>query len=44
MQGTAIRAVELYKLFVPLKEPFVISLGPIHNVQNVVVIIRTADG
>jgi L-alanine-DL-glutamate epimerase-like enolase superfamily enzyme len=28
----------------PLKEPFVISLGPIHNVQNVVVIIRTEDG
>ena len=31
-------------MFVPLKEPFVISLGPIHNVQNVVVIIRTAGG
>lgn len=44
MQGSSIQAVELYKLFVPLKEPFVISLGPIYNVQNVVVIIRTADG
>jgi L-alanine-DL-glutamate epimerase-like enolase superfamily enzyme len=44
MQGTSIQSVELYKLFIPLKEPFVISLGPIHNVQNVVVIIRTADG
>ncbi len=44
MQGTTIQAVELYKLFIPLKEPFVISLGPIHNVQNLVVIIRTADG
>jgi L-alanine-DL-glutamate epimerase-like enolase superfamily enzyme len=44
MQGSAIQAIELYKLFIPLKEPFVISLGPIHNVQNVVVIIRTADG
>jgi L-alanine-DL-glutamate epimerase-like enolase superfamily enzyme len=44
MQGTAIQAVELYKLFIPLKEPFVISLGPIYNVQNLVVIIRTADG
>lgn len=41
---TAIRTVELYKLFIPLKEPFVISLGPIHQVQNVVVIIRTEDG
>jgi len=44
MQGSAIQAVEIYKLFIPLKEPFVISLGPINNVQNVVVIIRTADG
>jgi L-alanine-DL-glutamate epimerase-like enolase superfamily enzyme len=44
MAGTTIQSVELYKLFVPLKEPFVISLGPIHDVQNVVVIIRTADG
>src|SRR5919112_1834796 len=42
--GTVITSVELYKLFVPLKEPFVISLGTIHNVQNVVVIIRTRDG
>src|SRR5918993_2806754 len=42
--GTVITSVELYKLFVPLKEPFVISLGTIHDVQNVVVIIRTDDG
>jgi L-alanine-DL-glutamate epimerase-like enolase superfamily enzyme len=27
-----------------MKEPFVISLGPIHEVQNVVVVIRTSDG
>ncbi len=44
MQGTAIHSVEIYKLFIPLKEPFVISLGPIHEVQNVVIIIRTEDG
>ena len=44
MQGSVIQAIEIYKLFIPLKEPFVISLGAIHNVQNVVVIIRTADG
>jgi L-Ala-D/L-Glu epimerase len=44
MAGTTIQSIELYKLFVPLKEPFVISLGPIHEVQNVVVIIRTQDG
>lgn len=42
--GTTIQSVEIYKLFIPLKEPFVISLGPIHEVQNVVVIIRTKDG
>ena len=43
-KGAEITSVEIYKLFIPLKEPFVISLGPIHQVQNVVVIIRTADG
>ena len=42
--GAVIQAIEIYKLFIPLKEPFVISLGPIHEVQNVIVIIRTADG
>jgi L-alanine-DL-glutamate epimerase-like enolase superfamily enzyme len=41
---TTLQTIELYKLFIPLKEPFVISLGPIHEVQNVVVILRTADG
>jgi L-alanine-DL-glutamate epimerase-like enolase superfamily enzyme len=44
MAGTTIQSVELYKLFIPLKEPFVISLGPINDVQNVIVIIRTKDG
>lgn len=43
-QELIISQVEVYKLFVPLQEPFVISLGPIHNAENVVVIIRTADG
>src|SRR6478752_1656742 len=42
--GTTIQSIEIYKLFIELKEPFVISLGPINDVQNVVVIIRTADG
>ena len=42
--GTTIASIELYKLFIPLKEPFVISLGPINEVQNLVVILRTADG
>ena len=43
-EGTAIQSTEIYKLFIPLKEPFVISLGSIYDVQNVIVIIRTADG
>jgi L-alanine-DL-glutamate epimerase-like enolase superfamily enzyme len=43
-QGARITGIELYKLMVPLKEPFVISLGPVSSVQNVVVIIRTQDG
>src|SRR5881227_2124813 len=42
--GPVIESVEIYKLFIPLKEPFIISLGPIKEVQNVVVIIRTHDG
>lgn len=42
--GATIQAIEIYKLFIPLKEPFVISLGPIHQVQNVIVIMRTKDG
>jgi L-alanine-DL-glutamate epimerase-like enolase superfamily enzyme len=44
MPGTTIQAISLYKLLVPLKEPFVISLGPLHAVQNLVVVLRTADG
>jgi len=40
----AIQTVSIYKLFVLLKEPFVISLGPIHHVQNVVVVIKTKNG
>ena len=42
--GSTIQSVEIYKLFIPLKEPFVISLGPISEVQNVVILIRTKDG
>ncbi|WP_201983227.1 mandelate racemase/muconate lactonizing enzyme family protein [Hymenobacter rubidus] len=44
MPGTTIQAISLYKLLVPLREPFVISLGPLLAVQNVVVVIRTTDG
>ena len=43
-QQLTIRQVELYRIFIPLNEPFVISLGPIHNAENVLVIIRTNAG
>lgn len=43
-ESLRIRQVELYKLFIPLKEPFVISLGPIPNAENVLVIIHTDEG
>ncbi|MCC3151948.1 dipeptide epimerase [Hymenobacter sp. BT770] len=44
MLNSTIQSIEIFKLFLPLKEPFVISLGPINEVQNVVIRIRTADG
>ena len=44
MNGSFIHSIEIYKLFVPLKEPFIISLGTIPDVQNIIVIIRTQDG
>jgi hypothetical protein len=34
-----IERIEIYKLFIPLKEPFIISLGPVYNAENVVVVI-----
>ncbi|MEI6950647.1 dipeptide epimerase [Paraflavisolibacter sp. H34] len=43
-KSTAISSVELYRINIPLTEPFVISLGPIEQAANVVVVIRTADG
>jgi L-Ala-D/L-Glu epimerase len=43
MPNTLIQAIEIYKLRIPLKEPFVISLGPINEVQNIVVVIHTKD-
>lgn len=36
-----ITQIELYKLFITLKEPFVISLGPIYNAENVLIVVRT---
>ncbi len=39
-----ITQIELYKLFIPLKKPFIISLGTINNAENVIVVIRTDKG
>ena len=39
-----IRQVGLYKLFIPLKDPFIISLGTILNAENLVVLIETNQG
>src|SRR5665647_254280 len=43
-QDLKITQIELYKLFIPLKEPFVISLGPIYNAENIIAVIRTNSG
>ncbi len=40
----AIEKITIYKLDIPLKKPFVISLGPIYNANNIIVIIETTNG
>jgi len=44
MQRTAITKIEIVKLNIPYKEPFVISLGVIPEATNVVVRIHCSDG
>ncbi|MBU6121078.1 hypothetical protein [Hymenobacter siberiensis] len=44
MSGTTLQAISIYRLLVPLREPFVISLGPLLAVENIIVVLRTADG
>jgi len=39
--GVKIQRIEIYSMFIPLREPFVISLGPIYNAENIVVVIHT---
>jgi len=39
-----ITQIEIYKLSIPLKKPFIISLGTIYNAENIIVIIRTDKG
>lgn len=39
-----ITSIELYQLRIPLKQPFVISLGPQYDADNILVVIRTNQG
>ncbi len=39
-----ITSIEIYKLCIPLKQPFVISLGAQYDADNILVIIRTNEG
>ncbi|GAB3415009.1 mandelate racemase/muconate lactonizing enzyme family protein [Niabella aquatica] len=44
MDKAIITQIDLIKLSVPLKEPFIISLGPVYSADNVIVIIHTNEG
>lgn len=44
MENTIITSVEIIKLNIPYKEPFVISLGIIPEATNIVVNIHTSSG
>jgi L-alanine-DL-glutamate epimerase-like enolase superfamily enzyme len=39
-----IQQVELYKLLIPLNEPFIISLGPQYDAESIIVVIKTNAG
>lgn len=39
-----IQTIELYASTIKLKEPFIISLGPLTHAENVIVIIKTKEG
>ncbi|MDB5272260.1 MAG: mandelate racemase [Chitinophagaceae bacterium] len=39
-----ISQIEIYASPIPLKEPFVISLGPLTHAENVVIMLRTKEG
>lgn len=38
-----IRKIEIYKSPIRLKEPFIISLGPLYHAENIIVVIRTDE-
>src|ERR1044071_4359967 len=39
-----IESTAIYKLIIPLKEPFVISLGAQYDAESVIVVIKTKEG
>jgi L-Ala-D/L-Glu epimerase len=39
-----ISSIEIFKLSIPLKQPFVISLGPQYDADNIIVVIKTNNG
>jgi L-alanine-DL-glutamate epimerase-like enolase superfamily enzyme len=39
-----IKDIAIYKLKIPLKQPFVISLGPINHAENIIVVVLTEEG
>lgn len=39
-----IESIGIYKLIIPLKEPFVISLGAQYNAESVIIVIKTKQG
>ncbi len=44
MKELLISSIGIYKLRIPLTQPFVISLGVIEKAENVIVVIRTSRG
>ncbi len=42
--STTITQIDVFELSIPLKDPFIISLGPIYTADNVVVRLQTAGG
>lgn len=44
MNKVIIKDIKLHKIEIPLKEPFVISLGPVYAANNVIVSIHTSIG
>jgi len=43
-KNLSIKSIGIYKLIIPLKEPFVISLGAQYNAESIIVVIKTGNG